>query len=117
GVGSSFSQKDCPNPSCPHCVAAVVAAPMPTRLPAIGVRYPRVAPHGQLGTMPARGAFVGAAPLPLRPGRWQALPLMGKPQVGVAPMAWPRASVALCGKPQVGTAPVAWPRASATPTA
>ncbi|RWW50689.1 hypothetical protein BHE74_00043031, partial [Ensete ventricosum] len=87
GVGLSFSQKDCPNPSCPHYAAVAVAAPALARLPAVGGRYTRAAPRGQSGAVPASGASVGAAPLPLRPGRRQAPPLASRPRVGAAPMA------------------------------
>ncbi|RWW44799.1 hypothetical protein BHE74_00049418, partial [Ensete ventricosum] len=88
GIGSSFSQKDYPNPSCPLC--AVVALAWAT-----GLRTISGHPVHACGRCAALGRQLVGSRVPCP----QVVPLWASPLYGLA----------------AGAAPAAWPWASAIP--
>ncbi|RRT48558.1 hypothetical protein B296_00022226 [Ensete ventricosum] len=90
GAGSSFSQKDCPNPSCPlYATAATAALARATGLLVVGgCHCGSVAALDDTSRAGGRRPFVGwLRALPMRPSRRQASPLAG----------WPRAAALASG--------------------
>ncbi|RZS11179.1 hypothetical protein BHM03_00042479, partial [Ensete ventricosum] len=83
GTGSSFSQKDCPNPSCPlYATVATISVAALDGTSRAGGRRP----------------FVGwLRALPLRPSRRQASPLTGWPRQPL--VAAPAEGLAVAGHP------------------